>query len=271
MTKSELIMSINPIKDNVFDLEISKSIIKDNYAVVSVFDDISEGVVSKKHLSKNEAEVFKRNQKRGYFKNFMIIESFAIIGIVKFNSGEAYVFNKELPYSEATDKIQITSASYESLMDCYVFCSTRISFKLLEKLKNEYYSRKGFFYPEYHAYENLILKPERNSRNKEFIIEIIFDSIYKHGFREVGKKRWSNGKTTIKQKEIQRFSTSFPSHLQHTELNDSIENKSLIGSIFGKYYTHINQLEENCFGVVCSGPKNERYLFSYFEVTTKNK
>jgi hypothetical protein len=82
----------------------------------------------------------------------------------------------------------------------------------------------------------------------------------------VGDKKWSNGEIVIKRKQIECSSLTYPSNLKHTELKTSFENMILIGSIFGKYYTHVNQLKEKVFGVSCSTKNSRRYNFAYFEV-----
>ena len=248
------------------DTLLAADIINNNYAVQSVFDDVSEGLVSKKHLSEAKAKELKTNKKIGHLTNYRVVNCVAIIGIVPFNKGLAYVFNKHFYDTESLDKISITSGIYEDLMDCYVYGSSRISKKHLETLEKEYYKRGGVVYPDYHSFEELILQKVRKFRNNEFINGIVFDSIFKHGFREVGNKKWSNGEVKIKREQIQCSSISYPSHLKHTELNTSFKNMILIGSIFGKDYTHINQLKENVFGVICSSKNSSRYNFAYFEV-----
>ncbi|NQY30341.1 MAG: hypothetical protein HRT69_12820 [Flavobacteriaceae bacterium] len=245
---------------------LATAIINNNFAVQSVFDDVSEGLCSEKHLSEKEANKLHKNKKTSYQTNYGVVKCLAIVGIVPFNKHLAYVFNKQLPNSESSDNISITSGEYEELMDCYVYRSSRISENQLEKLEKEYYKRGGVVYPNYRSFEDLILRKVRKYRNNEFINGIVFDSIFKHGFREVGKKKWSNGEITIRRKQIQCSSISYPSHLKHTELNTSFKNMTLIGSIFGKDYTHINQLKEDVFGVICSTKNSSSYNFGYFEV-----
>lgn len=243
-------------------------IIKNNYGVISFFDDVAEGSVSSKFLSKEEAtlEAFKKNRNSGHLTLFRVVENVAIIGIIPVNGRLAYIFNKEVKCFNSEDKINITSGVYEDLMNCYVFRSTKISESYLNELKEDYFNRGGFVYSKYRSFEDLVLRPDREFRKEIYINDIIFNSIFKHGFREVRKKRWSNGEICIRQKQIQRLSVNYPSYLNHAEFEIQISKKMFLGSLFGKYYERINQLDENKFGVVCSERKLNKYNFAYFEV-----
>lgn len=253
-------------KPMTYDALVSAAIINNNYAIQSVFDDIPEGFVTAKFLSKQEAEIELKAKKRGYLTSYRIVNHLAIIGIVPFNKGEAYIFNKKLPPALSDDTVTVTANVYETLMDCYVYHSEYISKKLLDSLISEYYKRGGVIYDTYHSFEELELRKERNIRKREYRNDIVFNSIFKHGFREIGKNKWTNGSVIIKQKRTQKSVIGYPYCYSHCDLETSDNNKVLIGSIFGKYYDHINQHSNNSFGIVCHENNRKSYNFAYFEV-----
>jgi len=254
-------------KPMAYDAVLSAAIIHNNYAIQSVFDDVSEGYVTSKFLSKHEAESKLKTKKRGYLTKYRIVNHLAIIGIVPFNKGLAYIFNKKLPPALSDDTITVTANVYENLMNCYVYHSDYISKELLDSLVSEYHKRGGVIYNYYHSFEELELRKERNLRKREYRNDIVFNSIFKHGFREIGKNKWTNGSVIIKQKITQKFVIGYPYCYSHCDLETSDNNKVLIGSIFGKYYNHINQHSNNSFGIVCYEKKRKSYNFAYFEVT----
>lgn len=249
-----------------YDPVLADAIINNNYALQSVFDDIPEGIIGCKYLSINEAKINLRRRKGGYLTSYNIVEHLAIVGIVPFNKGIAYIFNKELPACCTGDAVEITQNTYESLMNCYVFCSGLISLELLDNLISEYKKRGGIVYDTYHSFEKLELRKARSKRKIIYRNEIVFDSIFKHGFREIGKNKWSDGCVIIQQKQIQRSVLGCHSCNSHCYLQTSLKNKMLIGSVFAKYYAHINQHTEHSFGVVCRTKDDRSYNFAYFEV-----
>lgn len=256
----------NSTKPMAYDALLAAAIISNNYAVQSVFDDIPEGFASSKFLSRDEAEDKLKTKKQGYLTSYRIIEHLAIVGIVPFNSGVSYIFNKKLPVCITDDAVTITADMYENLMDCYVFHSEFISKELLDSLIAEYCKRGGVVYSKYHSFEELELRKVRNKRKREYRNKIVFDSVFKHGFREVGKNKWSNGSITIKQKRTQKSVIGYPHQKNHCDLFATQEIKMTLGSIFGKFYSHINQHSDNTFGIVCSTNDSHHYNFAYFEV-----
>ncbi len=245
--------------------EIANSIICNNYAVVGVFDDMIETLVSEKYLTKKRAEDIFKTKRNRYLTSYRVVKRLAIVGIVSFNEELAYIFNEDFTKSSTDNKTVIASNTYENLMDCCVFHYQYINEKLLKELVEEYYERGGIVYENYQDFEILILKKEANVRRKKYRDDIVFNSIFKHDFREVGKNKWSNGSTVIKQGDIQRSSIKYPYCKSHCELETSLDNRILIGSIFGRYYEHINQISNNTFGIVCKN--NKSYNFTYFEIT----
>lgn len=260
-------VSYKTAKNKEFDWETQTTIINNNYSIISCFDSVPEGYISK-YLSLDQANKELKTKGKSLYTSYYIANQLAIIAIQTFNDGFAYVFNKDIPNDYQTDSRFIISNTYESLLNCYVFTSHKISHKYLSTLINEYFLRGGIIYEKYHQFDDFYLKLIRKQRQKSFRDEIVFDSIFKHNFREIGKNKWSNGSTIIEQKDIQRSSMSFPSYKQHTELDITLDKKILIGSIFYKYYKHINQLSDNTFGVVCN-KDIQTYHFTYFEITFK--
>ena len=259
------------MKDVTINIELAREIVKNNYAVISVFDDVAEGLSSKRYLTEKNAKTICSNKKRGYLTSYRVIERVAIIGIVPFNDELAYIFNKPYTIGEETDNITITSHVYDGLIDCYVYRNSRMSKRHLDLLVKEYKSRGGIVFPTYHSYEQLILKEDREERIKEYVNEIVFESIFKHGFREVGKRKWANGSVVIKQHSIQKGSMKYPNNIKHTEMEVCYEDRLLIGSIFGKYYNHINQLGISVFGIICKTDIGRSYEFAYFEIYLNNE
>ncbi len=248
-----------------------KNIINNNFAVQRNFDSVYDGLASPKYLSKNEALNMFRDLKQTYLTSFKVISHLAIIGIVKFNSGEAYVFNRKLHDSDKTgDTTYITCENYEELMNCYVFHSEIVNSKLLNTLKTEYYNRNGSFFEKYHDFEDNILRPERILRKHEFRNEIV-EHIIKHDFREIGKNKWSNGNVVIKHTDFQKSSLKYPHCKGHLDVNLNINYKLYLGSIFSKYAVSFNQLSDKYFCIPCVKNEKQRYCFVPFEVTFINK
>ena len=250
---------------------IVHDIIYNNYMVQRNFDDMHDGYLNSEYLSKEEAEKLK-NQKRKprYLTGYRVVKRLAIVGVVPFNNKHAYIFNKPLPRSEEDDNVTITSREFEELMNCYVFTSLRISKRLLDNLISVYEKRGGIVFEKYHSFENLAIRPEREKRQKLFRNTIVYDSIFKHGFVEVGKNRWSNGLIKIQESETQRVSVEYPRCNSHMDVKTNLSNRIAMGSIFGRFYKHINQLDSNTFGVVCNTNDSRTYHFTYFEVTFKS-
>lgn len=243
-----------------------KNIINNNYAVQRNFDSIYDGLASPKYLSKDEALNTIQNLKKTYLTSFKVISHLAIIGIVKFNSGEAYIFNRKLNDNEKTgDTIYITCDDYEELMKCYVFHSEYINSNILDSLKKEYFNRGGSFFEEYHSFEDVMLHPERELRKKAFRNEIIYH-IIKHGFREVGKNKWSNGNIIIRQINVQKINGNYHHCKSHLDLDLHLKYKIYLGSIFSKYAVSFNQLSEKYFCVPCQKNIEQRYCFIPFEI-----
>lgn len=254
-----------------FDTMLTNTIINDNYAVQSSFDDVSEGLTSSKHLSKAKANEILKTKKRGCLTSYNVVECLAVVGIVPFNSGLAYVFNKALPTGNIEDPFSITGNTYESLMGCYVYSSQVINKKILDNLTTEYHKRGGVIYEDYHSFENLELRKDRQSRQVEYRNNIVFNSIFKHGFKETGKNKWSDGSVTIKQKDVQRSVMKYTSVKTHTELYVTLDKMMLIGSVFAPFLQGVNQLSKESFGIVCNKISGHKYYFTYFEIEFTRK
>lgn len=252
-----------------YNTEKAANIINNNYTVQRTWDDMPDGFVGGRMLSKKEALVKLNTMTRSRLTYYKVVEHLSIVGIVPFNKGEAYVFNKKPPVYRGMNGEVITCDTYESLMSCYVFHSEIIDPDLLKRLKNEYYERGGYDYPKYHAFEDMELSKVRQQRKREYRNEIVFGSIFKHGFREVGKNKWSYGVITVKQKLYQRSSIHYPYVKSHTELHVGREKMMYIGSIFGAYLTSVNQLSKNVFGIPCGRSTSAPYNFVYFEIDFK--
>ncbi len=254
-------MSYNP--------ELADAIINNNYAVQSVFDNVPEGIVSRKFLSKQEADSLLKVKVRSYLTSHSVVETLAVVGVVPFNSETAYIFNKKLPNCNTDDVTNVVMNTYESLMDCYVFYNGMISKRLLEQLESEYYERGGFNYESYHSFEDMVLNNVRKQRQREFRNQIVYEYFFKHGFVEVGKNKWTCEGVTIKQKEIQRCCIGYPSVKKHSNLDIDKVKMILIGSLFARFLQHISQLSDSSFGVVCNTGGVDKYRFTYFEITFK--
>lgn len=249
------------------------NIINDNFAVCSYFDNVSEGFVSRKYLSKEIADEILKTKKNTFLYTHRVVEHVSIIGIVPFNSTKAYVFNY-LPTTKVNtnDRIEITAKTFEELMNCYVFQHNEISKKELEILEDDYYKRGGKIYDDYRAFENEILKKERKKRKKQFRNELV-ENIIKHGFRETGRNKWSNGQGVIvREKYIKRISHKYKPNKNHADLDIDFYWKLYIGALFSKYLTDVHQLSENVFCIPCNKNNTQRYHFTYFEIefTTQN-
>lgn len=255
--------------NKIHNEQTAEDIINNNYAVQQYFDNVPEGIFIEMYLSMDKAKEVLSKTKRTHFTSYGIVHKLAIIGVVPFNDGVAYVFNKELPQSDATDHRIVTAETFERLMDCYVFTSQFISAELLDRLVDEYKRRGGMVYEDYHSFDRIELRKVRKKRRREYRDRIVFESIFKHGFREVGKQKWSNGDVIIREKQMQRSSTKYPAVKHHTKLEVPIYRMMLIGSIFGRYTIGINQLNDNLFGIVCNKENSSKYHFTYFEIEFK--
>jgi hypothetical protein len=244
-----------------------EDIINNNYSVIRLFDDRNDGYV-KSNLSHKEAIDLKnklQRNNRGYLKRYDIKLDVAIIGIVEFNKDFAYIFNYIPDSSNSTNKVVITCKTYEELMDCYVYASKYIDSDLFDKLNKEYTRRGGEVF-KYHGYEDKILSPERKSRRREFRNNIV-ENIFKHGFKEVGKLKWSNGNITIKQSDISRMSINYESNVHPMDLNISINDRIMINSLFSPVCEYASRLSENTI-CVRTIDHNHRYKWK-IHITAK--
>jgi hypothetical protein len=237
-----------------------QNIINNNYAVMKTFDDHFDGLL-KGYLSKDEATTINQNHKPSrYLNSSKIIEKVAIIGIVNMNGGFAYIFNKA-HNSADTDKV-ITCGKYEDLMNCYVYSSISVNEKYTDSLVEEYHERGGKIY-DYHEYKDLFLRPEQKKRCRNYRNSII-DQVLKHGFREVGKLKWSNGDIIIRQIDHTTSRIKYEYNKQPLDLNYQLDRKILLNSLFSKTCEYVNRLDEHKFCVRNTGKSS--YLFSAFTI-----
>ncbi|AGO49598.1 hypothetical protein Phi4:1_gp185 [Cellulophaga phage phi4:1] len=242
---------------------------ENNYRVVRYFDDNFDGFVGEKHLSKSDAEELANKYRKGskYLTTFSVKEQVAILGIQKFNDGKAYIFNR-IPEKAENGNVCITAESYESLMDCFVFCSYQMHEKKLENLEKEYYARGGIFYDTYQGYKEEVLNPEKDKRRNEFRVELI-EKLLKHNFREVGKQKYYNEELgiTVQQVDTNRVSLSHPHCKKHEDIeNIGFFNRMFLGSMFSEYTDDYRQLTPNLFNIPCQ-KDNKGYTHLVFEVT----
>lgn len=254
----------NHTKDSI---KCVSNIITNNFTVCRNFDDIYDGVSSPMYLTEDQAYDILKQMKGSYLTSYNVAERLAIIGIIPFNDGVAYIFNKDLPVCIGSNYKTIVANTYESLVSCYVFTSKYIESDLLNRLTLEYYKRRGIIYDSYGSFENIEIRETRRYRQLEFRNKIVFDYIFKHGFCEVGANKWSDGVNVIRQKDYQRSVIGYPSVKTHTELNIDRNNMMLIGSIFSPFLQKINPLPENSFGIICDKGDRSSYHFTYFEIT----
>jgi hypothetical protein len=245
---------------------ITDDIINNNYIVQRFFDDHNDGFVGGKYLSKKQAmDLLKTTRAKGHVR-YDVVERLAIIGIVPFNNTLAYVFNQKLNDFGSKDKIRITCNDYEGLMDCYVFAGESIDKKSLLALVNEYHNRGGLIYNKYHSFNDEKLCKFRRQRQQKYRDNIVYNSIFKHGFREIKKNTWGDGAVVITTKDCTTINMHYPSHNTHTSLNVCKARMMMIGSIFGPFMTMVNQLSGDTFGITCGRKPSNDYYFTRFEI-----
>lgn len=240
------------------------------FAVERYFDNVFDGYYSPKYLTKEEAvkQLKEANQIRSRYYSYSVKKHLAILGIVKFNEGKAYVFNinPNISYDQK-DLIKITGGNFEELMNCYVYRGLMFPKNKLKKLEEDYYNNGGVFFEKYHDYEKKVLNKIREHRQKEFRNTIVED-IFKHNFREIKKNTWSNKSgVIIKQTKFQRLSVNHSSFENIMDIDCKNHNeKVLINSIFSKHVKNINQIGEKNFCIPCNTNDRRDYHFTCFEI-----
>lgn len=251
-----------------------KDILYNNYSVQESFDSVPS-TIRRGYLSKTKALEICRSKRGKWKTSYRAVEHISILGIVPFNDGFAYVFNQKPPVCyDDSKRITTTGEVFEELMNCYVYTSISIDKTLLESLISEYKERGGKIYESYQSYNTEVLNPIRQERRHEYRTQIV-ETIFKHNFREEKNRKWENESAIIQEIDHGRLSLKYGSFKSHTDLETSLQNRMLIGSIFGEYkhYTNlsgcINQLSENEFCIRCNKP-NKRYNFCCFLIKFKN-